>query len=93
MAEATKQKTYKLDLEKAEEWLKAHWKGDRACPICGNSSWSGNDRAMEIRSFDSGRLAAAGPVIPLLTLTCATCGHTLFFNAILAGLVERPESE
>jgi predicted nucleic-acid-binding Zn-ribbon protein len=93
MAKATKQKSFKLDPEKAEAWLNEHWKGVRACPICGNSDWLGNDEAMEVRSFEAGRLAATGPVIPLLTLTCSTCGNTLFFNGILAGLVEQPESE
>ena len=91
MAEATKRKNISIDLEKANEWLDRHWKGDRICPICGNSSWAGNDQVMEVRSFDEGRLPAAAPVIPFLTITCSTCGNSLFFNAILAGLVELPE--
>ena len=93
MVEATEHLTVTLDIEKANQWLDKHWKGNRTCPICGNSSWSGNDTPMEVRSFDGGRLAANGPVIPFLTIACATCGHTLFFNAILAGLVERPENQ
>ena len=91
MVEATKRKGLKLDLEKAETWLNEHWKGDRVCPICGNTHWWGSDQAMEIRSFDEGRVGGSGIVVPLLAITCSTCGNTLFFNAILAGLVEQPE--
>ncbi len=93
MAEAIKHKGVTVDLEKANEWLDRYWTGDRICPICGNSNWSGNDKAMEVRSFDEGRLTASGPVIPFLTIACSICGHTLFFNALIAGLVERPENQ
>ena len=91
MVETAKQKRTKFDLTKAVEWLDKHWGGEWACPICGNSEWTGEDTPMEIRSFKEGRMAATGPVIPLLVITCSTCGNTLFFNAILAGLVEKPE--
>ena len=92
VVEAIERKAIKLNLEKAEVWLNEHWKGDMVCPICGNSSWSGHEEAMEVRSFNRGRLGGPGPVIPLLVITCSTCGNTLFFNAILAGLVDQPES-
>ena len=93
MVEATERKIVSLDLEKATEWLAEHWKGDRICGICGNRQWTGHDTVMEVRSFDGGRLGGPGQVTPLLVLVCSTCGNTLFFNAILAGLVERPESQ
>ena len=91
MVEAIKRKSIRLDLAKAAEWLDLHWKGDWNCPICGNSDWGGEEQAMELRAFDEGRLLSTGPVIPLFVITCTTCGNTLFFNAILAGLVEKPE--
>ncbi len=93
MVEAANRKTVTLNLEKATEWLKTHWKGGWNCPICGNTNWSGQEYAMELRPFDEGRLASFGQVVPLLTITCKTCGNTLFFNAILAGLVEKPEEK
>jgi predicted nucleic-acid-binding Zn-ribbon protein len=91
MVEATERETATLDIEKANEWLDTHWKGNRNCPICGNISWSGNDTPVEVRSFEEGRLGRS--VIPFLTITCYTCGNTLFFNAILAGLVAEPEHQ
>ena len=91
MVEAAKRKKVKFDLSKAVAWLDQHWKGDWICSICGHSDWVGEDQAMELRPFNEGRLAGTGPVIPLLVITCSTCGNTLFFNAILGGLVEKPE--
>ena len=93
MVEATEHLTVSLDIEKANEWLDRHWKADRLCPVCGNSTWLGEEQVMELRPFNQDRLGAPGPVIPLLVIICSTCGNTLFFNTILAGLVERPESE
>ena len=93
MAEATKRKNITLNLEKATEWLNMHWNGDWTCPICGNTDWTGHDTPVEVRSFDEGRLSGSGPVIPFLAITCSTCGNTLFFNAILACLVEKPEQQ
>ena len=91
MVETVKRKRVKFDLAKAVDWLDKHWGNDWTCSVCGNSDWMGEEQPMELRAFNEGRLAANGPVIPLLTITCSTCGNTLFFNAILAGLVEKPE--
>ena len=91
MVEAAKQKRVKLNLSKALDWLDEHWGGKWVCSICGNSDWLGEDQAMELRPFNEGRLGGPGPVVPLLVITCSTCGNTLFFNAILAGLVDKPE--
>jgi hypothetical protein len=36
-------------------WLNLHWQGSKACPICGNTSWSvGN--VVELREFSDGAL-------------------------------------
>ena len=91
MVEATKKKVIKFDFSRAVEWLDKHWGADWHCPICGNSDWMGEEQVMELRPFNEGRLGGPGPVIPLFVIICSTCGNTLFFNAILAGLVEKPE--
>ena len=91
MAKATNRRSVQLDFEKAEEWLNTHWQGNQICPICGNNEWLIHDEAVEVRSFGEGRLSASGSVLPLLAIICTTCANTFFFNAILAGLVERPD--
>ena len=91
MAKASKRRNVKFDSEKAEDWLNTHWQGDQICPVCGNSEWFLHDEAVEVRTFGEGRLAASGSVIPLMIVICTTCANTLFFNALVAGLVEQPE--
>ena len=91
MARIAKRDSVKLDFDKASEWLNTHWQGDWTCPICGQNDWLLHDEAVEVRAFGKGRLAAKGSIFPLLTVICSTCGHTLFFNALVAGLVELPD--
>ena len=35
-----------------------------------------------------GGLVVGGPVYPLVVVTCATCGYTVFVNAIKVGIVQ-----
>ncbi|NLX22827.1 MAG: hypothetical protein GXY55_14340 [Phycisphaerae bacterium] len=80
----------KLDDNEAKTflaWLNEHWKGDHKCPICQNDTWQINSTVFELRSFESGNLVAGAPIYPVVCVTCDTCGHSLFFNAIRAGLI------
>ena len=59
------------------------------CPICGKNEWGLNNVIAELREFQGGKLFVSGEtsVMPLVSITCKHCGHTLFINAILAGVV------
>ena len=81
----------KLDKEKAIAWLNELWPGNRLCPICTNNSWSVSDDLVEIRPYKGGTLVVGGSLYPLMIVTCNTCGHTLLFNAVVAGLVQGAE--
>ena len=81
----------KLDKEKAIAWLNERWQGNKLCPICTNNSWSVSDDLVEIRPYKGGTLVVGGPLYPLMIVTCNTRGHTLLFNAIVAGLVHGAE--
>ena len=61
------------------------------CSCCGSKSWSYDDTLFEVREFHGGSLVAGGgvPIMPLLVLTCDTCGSVRFFNALVAGLVDK----
>ena len=77
----------KLDTEKAIAWLNKHWQ-HRACPVCDNTSWSISDELVEVRPYKGGGLTVGGSLYPFMVVTCGTCGNTLLFNAVLAGLVQ-----
>lgn len=81
----------KLDVQKAMDWLDKHWRGSRICPVCQNNSWGISDEVVEMRPFRGGSLIVGGSIYPLFTVTCDTCGHTLLFNALVAGLVKSQE--
>lgn len=80
----------KIDKDKAVSWLNKHWQGNKLCPICSHNEWTVSDELAEIRPFKGGALTVGGSLYPLLVVTCATCGHTLLFNAVLSGLAQGP---
>lgn len=92
MARTAKRDSVKLDIDNAFEWLNTHWQAEWICSICGSDDWLVHDEAVEVRAFGQGRFSTAGSIFPLLTVICSTCGHTLFFNALIAGLVEPQDS-
>ena len=81
----------KLDKDKAIAWLSKHWQGNKICPICAQNRWTVSDELVEIRPFKGGSLVLGGAIMPLMVVTCSNCGHTLLFNAVLAGLVQGQE--
>ncbi len=84
--------TPKLDEQKALTWLNQHWVGSKSCAVCTNTKWAISDNIMEVRPFLGGSLMVGGSIIyPLILVTCDTCGHALFFNAKMLGLLEGQE--
>ena len=81
----------KLDPDQAIAWLDQHWKGTHKCPICTNDNWTVSDDLVEVGLFKGGALVVGGALFPFMVVTCNTCGHTLLFNAIKAGLVQGQE--
>lgn len=82
----------KLDRQRFAEWLNRHWTGNKVCPICGNNNWSVPEELVEVRPFSGGTLVLGGRLFPHAIIICKVCGHTLLFNAMVAGLV-KPEAE
>jgi hypothetical protein len=80
-----------LDTQRTIKWLEEHWKDNRVCPVCGHNSWSVSDDIVEMKPFRGGALVAGGAVYPLFAVTCNTCGLTLLFNAVVAGLIKGQE--
>lgn len=87
-----------IDSNKVIEWLSQKWKSPTTCPICKSNNWNVSQRLIEVREFHGGSLVLGGPVYPLVSVTCTVCGHTLLFNAVVAGLLPmekttKPESD
>jgi predicted nucleic-acid-binding Zn-ribbon protein len=89
-ATATAQKhaaeTNLVDVELANIWFAKHWPEPRKCPICSQNNWGMSQVFAHTALSPLGRHT---PVLttPSVTVTCRNCGNTLFFNAIIMGLL------
>lgn len=61
--------------------LDAKWTQPNTCPICGTSEWSVSEIPYALPQMGGER------VMPLYPASCTNCGYVIFFNAILAGLL------
>ncbi len=79
-----------LDREKVAAWINEKWEGPIFCPVCQHNDWNIPDRVWEAREFVGGDLVIGGGqrVLPLVSIMCNFCGHTLMFNALAMGVVE-----
>ena len=69
-------------------WLNKHWHGSKTCPICQSNQWGPSGTLVELRPYSGGALTLGGPIFAVVPITCTVCGHTLLFNAKVAGLAE-----
>jgi hypothetical protein len=74
--------------EKISRNLIEKWSEPRTCSVCKKQQWTITDKIFEIHEFHGGSLMVGGSIVPVITVTCANCGNTLFFNAILLGVVQ-----
>lgn len=70
-----------VDYLKAMDWIRENWSKPTECQICGTDSWGIGDQIVEIRP------SSAGSIYPHFFVYCQKCGHTILFNAVIAGLI------
>jgi hypothetical protein len=74
--------------------LKKTWHEPRNCPICHKNDWAIMDKIYEIREFHGGGFViGGGAILPVICIVCKICGYTIFFNAILLGIVPPEKKE
>jgi hypothetical protein len=71
------------------EHLKKYWPDPQPCPVCRNEIWTLTDTVYEMREYYSGNLVVGGSIFPVVSVTCSTCGNSLFFNAIAIGILPK----
>ena len=66
------------------------WTGPHQCIVCFKHEFNISDRVFELREFHGGNMMIGGnsQIYPVITLTCANCGNTIFLNAIFLGIVQ-----
>lgn len=62
-----------------------------SCLICNGKEWLLNDTVFELREFMGGGFVIGENVsiFPVLAVSCKSCGHTHYFNALLIGVVKK----
>lgn len=83
----------KVDPQEIVRFLNERWSGLKVCPVCQNNNWNIPDKLVEVREYSPGKLVIGSPVYPLIPLTCTVCGNTILFNAIVAGILEKPKPD
>jgi len=72
---------------KIDAWLKEKWQGQALCPVSKDVKWLIADHLVQPLSIIAGGLAIGGGGYPQAMVICATCGFTMYFNAVLIGLM------
>jgi hypothetical protein len=67
-------------------WLKEHWVTSKNCPICAQNKWIVAGDLVTPVVLKEGGFTLGGPTFPQFMLVCGNCGHTHYFNAIVAKL-------
>jgi hypothetical protein len=82
----------KIDTAKFIEYLRTKWGEARECPMCGKGPWQVEGSTFQLMEYYGGAVMIGGPVLPIVPVTCAHCGHTVLVNALVSGSVERPQT-
>jgi hypothetical protein len=74
--------------ERIAKRIESMWTGSaRNCPICGSNQWLVGDHLVQpVTLGPNNSLMLSGPGYPQVMLI-STCGHTLFFNAVILGVL------
>lgn len=85
---------HRLAAEKrrAMAWVLKHWKSDNLCPICGARRWVVGD-VVQLQPLVRMGYPATAEVFPMFPFVCGTCGYTMLFNALISGVIERPNTD
>jgi hypothetical protein len=90
-------------LTQAEKELIAKWLNEKSsgkpppCPFCGSNTWAVGDHLVAAPVMGTtGTTTIGGPSYPQAMLVSDPCGYTVFFNAVVIGLLHHslpPEGE
>lgn len=79
-----------INKKKIEKFLEK--KNIPVCQLCNNNEWEISTKLFQLLEFDTNGLVLGGDAYPVVPITCNHCGNTLFVNAIVAGLIDKPDT-
>lgn len=84
--------TVEVNSAKLEKYLRDKW-GGRPCPLCHVAKWNIQSSVFELRQYNATGIVAGGKVIPIIPVTCTSCGNTVLVNAKVAMAMPEPEGK
>lgn len=80
----------KEEKDVAVAWFGKHAKSPLICAVCGSTEWMLADHVVSPLALGgSTNVRLSGPGYPQIMLISDPCGHTIYVNAISAGVVQR----
>jgi hypothetical protein len=83
----------KMDKAKVDQfikWLKEKWSNGQKCPICLHDDWFVGDQLFELKENEP-EIPQTPSIMPVASVICKNCGHTVFFNALHIKLMDIPK--
>ena len=74
-------------------WLQDKWKGNANCSVCLSNNWNIGGDIVTPTIFVDGGISIGGGAYPQVMSICGNCGHTVYFNAMVMGIVENPKDD
>ena len=72
-----------------KDWMKDKWREGANCSVCGVNNWQVGDHLVASPiAPKSGGMVIGGSVYPQVMSICTNCGHTVYFNAVVIGVIE-----
>ena len=80
------------DAKKALDWVDSKWGIQKKCFVCNKDDWSLSDTYGMLPTGGKGNVRL-GSSFPYIVLTCLDCGNSVFFNAVIIGLLPSGKEE
>jgi predicted nucleic-acid-binding Zn-ribbon protein len=74
------------DNAKIQKWWSGHWKGTVVCPVCKTTEWTQAPHVVNIQRHAVDANAPSTISYPHIVVTCKSCAHSMFFNAVQIGV-------
>ena len=82
-----------LNRDKLIQAINMNWK-NKNCPMCSENNWNVDTRMVSpVRLSDKGGIELGGQIMPLVAITCMTCGNTLFVNPLVVDSLENTSDD
>ena len=79
------------DKDKIKKWFADKWKEPVICPVCRGDAWIIADHVVTTVRAGEKATFVGGITYPQVMVICNKCGLTLFFNAVMMGVVKPKE--